>query len=391
MSLNVVSNFAANVAHRNLVNSDRAATSSLAKLASGKRVVSAKDDAASLAIGSRLNAEVQGLKQAQVNAGQAVSMLQIADGAMARIDDILVRMKTLALQASSGQLSDTERTILNTEYAQLLGEVGRITDDTEFNGTQLLKGGSGYQVSAGAVGTAIDVSDGFEKFSFAGTSSLLVNDDTVTISYVAATNQFTVAVTGGTAGSYTSSAIAGPPAAGEFLDVTFAEIGLTITLNSQFADANLTASTNTDFTVETIAGGDTLSLTFKVGTGTESQDDIIISVNATTTSALDSNLASSAINTSALAAVALTAVGNAIDTLASNRAGVGAAQNTLEFASANIATAVENAEAARSQLLDLDVAQEMSVFTSKQILVQTGIAMLAQANQLPQNLLRLFQ
>ena len=91
-----------------------------------QRVVSARDDAASLAIGSRLNSQVQALRQASVNAGQAVSMLQIADGAMAKVNDVLIRMKTLAVQAGSGQLSDTERGMLNTEYQLLVSEVSRI-------------------------------------------------------------------------------------------------------------------------------------------------------------------------------------------------------------------------------------------------------------------------
>ena len=85
------------------------------------------------------------------------------------------------------------------------------------------------------------------------------------------------------------------------------------------------------------------------------------------------------------------AFSNAIDNLQNSRATIGANQNRLEFASANIATAVENTEAARSQLLDLDIAMEMSNFVSKQILIQAGVAMLSQANQLPNNLLRLFQ
>ncbi|MDH3663606.1 MAG: flagellin, partial [Alphaproteobacteria bacterium] len=100
MPLNVVSNYAANVAHRNLQMNDTAASSSLAKLSIGRRIVSARDDAASLAIGQRLNAEVMGLKQAVVNSGQANSMLQIADGAMSTTSDILTRMKVLAIQSS---------------------------------------------------------------------------------------------------------------------------------------------------------------------------------------------------------------------------------------------------------------------------------------------------
>ena len=107
MALNIISNFAANVAQRNLARTDVAVSSSLAKLSSGTRVVSARDDAASLAVGSRLRAEVASLKQATVNVGQAVSMLQIADGALATSGDILVRMKALAVQSSSGQFSAT--------------------------------------------------------------------------------------------------------------------------------------------------------------------------------------------------------------------------------------------------------------------------------------------
>ena len=97
------------------------------------------------------------------------------------------------------------------------------------------------------------------------------------------------------------------------------------------------------------------------------------------------------ITTANLAETASTAVSLAIDTLNTSRSNVGAAQNRLTFAAQNLASAIENAEAARSTLLDLDVAREISTFTSKQVLLQTGIAMLAQANQLPQNLLRLFQ
>jgi flagellin len=84
-------------------------------------------------------------------------------------------------------------------------------------------------------------------------------------------------------------------------------------------------------------------------------------------------------------------VSAALDTLNTARAVVGAAQNRLEFASDNLATSIENTEAARSSLLDLDVAKEMTMFTSKQILVQSGVSMLAQANQMPQSLLKLFQ
>src|SRR3546814_3883875 len=140
MGMNLISNYAANVAHRNLTASDAQATSSPAKLSSGTRVVSAKDDAAAMAIGSRISSEVTGLKQAAVNAGQAASMMQIADGAMGKTSDILTRMKTLAVQAGSDQLGNTERAMLDTEYQALVSEIDRIAGSTTFNGMNLVAG-----------------------------------------------------------------------------------------------------------------------------------------------------------------------------------------------------------------------------------------------------------
>ena len=512
MALNVISNFAANVAHRNLVMSDAATTSSLTKLSSGQRVVSAKDDAASLAIGSRLRAEVVAMKTASVNAGQAGSMLQIADGAMATIADILVRMKELAVQASSGQFSSVERTILDSEFQALKNEVTRISDDTEFNGTQLIAGGATtslgtLNISAG--NNNLGVEDGFKTFKFDSDAA----DSPLEITFTAATDIMQVRnLDTGVVSSATidATAIAGQ-ANGATTDVRFEELGLTLTLSGSFVDTDLTttASTalaagssgtlvvaaggitidsidlksttgitdlgnNTDvtFKVETFTDGSASTITlvatgndfiatavdltgatatvtltragtdadgnsvtdtivlkfvigtgagggtsenqtvnlgnfynvafadqtgdatkttfkFKVGTGNQTYDSLSFDVNAASASAL--SISSNKIDTAANAETASTAISAAIDTLNQSRSDVGAAQNRLSFARANLASAIENAEAARSNLLDLDVAAEISVFTSRQVLLQTGIAMLAQANQLPQNLLRLFQ
>jgi flagellin len=274
MPLNVVSNYAANVAHRNLQATDIAASNSLAKLSIGKRVVSARDDAASMAIGSRMQSEVMGLKQAVINAGQANSMLQIADGAMSMLSDIVTRMRVLAMQADSQNLGDTERSFLDAEFQALKLEIDRIANDTEFNGTKLI---------------------------------------------------------------------------------------------------------NADIT-----------LTFKVGTGTvATEDDLTFSISGVT--AADLTVDGDDILNTTNTETALTNISTAIDTLNTARAEIGAAQNRLDYATANLQIAIENSEAARSTLLDLDLAAEMTNFTSKQVLMQSGVAMLAQANQLPQNLLRLLQ
>lgn len=143
MTLSILYNQGAATAHRQLDLTDKAATTSITRLSAGTRVVSARDDAASLAIGSRLNADVVAMRQAGVNAIQGTSLAQVADGATARIGDLLVRMKSLTIQAGSGQLTGTERAMLNTEFQLSKSEIDRIANDTQFNGADLLNN-AGY-------------------------------------------------------------------------------------------------------------------------------------------------------------------------------------------------------------------------------------------------------
>ena len=139
-----------------------------------------------------------------------------------------------------------------------------------------------------------------------------------------------------------------------------------------------------------LTGSNVSAFTYKVGTGNSSTADQI-TVSISSISAASLGLDTTNVLSSNDADIASAAITVAVDTINTARADVGAAQNRLDFAAVNIATTLENMEAARSNILDLDVAREMSRLTSKQILVQAGIAMLAQANQGPQALLRLFQ
>lgn len=389
MPLNVVSNHAANVAHRNLQMNDAAASNSLAKLSVGKRVVSARDDAASLAIGQRLNAEVMGLKQAVVNSGQANSMLQIADGAMSTTSDILTRMKVLAIQSSSGNLSTTEREFLDTEYQALVQEIDRVADDTDFAGTKLLDGSIEITAAANFATT-----NGVSAITAQGVELGTATEANYTVSFdadtAAGTATFTVAA--GTSGSYNGSI--NTEALGTDGNLTRATTlkldgvgtaagSFTIALNTAFA------ATTDASGAGTFGGSSSLDLTFKLGTGTETEDSLSFTLDAINTESL--GITGTTIDTEGTASAALEAINDAIDTLNEFRSDVGAAQNRLDFASANLNISVENAEAARSTLVDLDIAQEMTSFSSKQVLMQAGVAMLAQANQMPQNLLRLLQ
>ena len=153
----ISTNTAANTALRYLNANSEAQSTSLAKLSSGSRIQTASDDAAGLAIGTGLSADVAVLEQASVNAQHGEAVLQTADGALANISDILERMKSLAAQALSGAVGATERAYIDAEYQQLLEEIDDITTSTTFNGTTLLDGTSDFTTGTGVdfmVGTS---------------------------------------------------------------------------------------------------------------------------------------------------------------------------------------------------------------------------------------------
>jgi flagellin len=572
MSLNVVSNYAADVAQRYLQKSDHEASRSLAKLTAGTRVLNARDDAAAMAVGQRMRAQVASLKQASVNAGQAASMLQIADGTMGTVTDMLVRAKSLATQSASDNVSSAaERAMLDVEYQKLMSEITRVANLTKFNGQSLLNGtaqaatrsasltgasavqliksggaaanisattttttaqgsynvtvstatAQDYSVVIGTRNAGLNLTDGAGKtlaitttgaptaaagafkIHFAqigsstaftaqvkttggtliatseakdvGTGSKLTGAVAFT-SFVAATGQetawgnfasnFVVTLTGtnaatdvltngdsvnielkgqnnnttnftavlskvGTAFTATATS-AGAPAGNKFSftgttnKTALANMGFDLGtdnasngLEFTFTSAPTNGSVGSFVVTETAARTASTSFQYQLGDSNGVHDSISVAID----SVLLSNLAlynadgtsfswvgthSDAAGTTASTGSGLLATGNnllnrtnaskaidalerSIDDLSKYRANVGAQQNRMEFAAMNILATVENQEAARSNLMDLDVAAEMSFFTSRQILQQAGVSMLAQANQMPQNLLRLFR
>lgn len=447
MALSIISNYAANRALTNLNFTSTEASRSVAKLSSGTRVINAAEDAASLAIGSRLKAEVVSLNQAVVNAGQGSSMMQVADGALARAQDILNRMKGLAVQAGSANLGATERALLDVEYQNLLTEMDRLAMDTRFGSRQLLNNmnhnmqisNNGNQAatglfddlsqhagsSAGVINTTIrnfhnDAAskggDGSLNFAISGGSA---NDTHGAVVY-----QFTIQGTAENGADFTMSSgidkglIENPGGATVDLltgttlnfemiaaDANLSELsrekgGITVSLDENFDLTALNAapvalgaavlSANSVSDADQFeANSPVNTFDYKVGTGILPAEDVVrVQITGIRTENL--GLANTDIRTASRADAVNQALDFAIDTVVDVRSQVGAGSNRLEFASRNVRSTIENTEAARSTLMDLDVAQEVTTFTSKQILVQAGISTLAQANQLPQNLLQLF-
>ncbi len=140
MGLRINTNTASLNAQRNLMSTKLGLDRSLERLSSGFRINRAGDDAAGLAISENLRAQIRGLRQASRNAQDGVSLVQVAEGSLNEISSILIRLRELAVQAASDTIGPVERQFLNVEFDQLLSEIDRIADSTEFNGTQLLSG-----------------------------------------------------------------------------------------------------------------------------------------------------------------------------------------------------------------------------------------------------------
>lgn len=142
MGLRVNTNISSINAQRNLVNTTNRLQRSLERLSSGLRITRAADDAAGLAISEKFRAEVRSLAQAQRNANDGISLLQVAEGALNESSGILIRLRELAIQSANGTLGDSERTTLDNEFQDLLAEIDRIAAVTQFNGTQVLNDSS---------------------------------------------------------------------------------------------------------------------------------------------------------------------------------------------------------------------------------------------------------
>lgn len=156
MGLRVNNNISSINAQRNLVNTTDRLGKSLQRLSSGLRITRASDDAAGLAISENFRAEVRSLGQSQRNANDAISLLQIAEGALNETSGILIRMRELAIQASNGTLGSSERTTINTEFQDLASEITRIANVTQFNGRLLLNGNSSITFQIGTENTSSD-------------------------------------------------------------------------------------------------------------------------------------------------------------------------------------------------------------------------------------------
>ena len=425
MGMSVNTNVAALNSYRNLSVTNDQMSKSLERLSSGFRINRAADDAAGLAISEGLRSQIGGMKQAVRNTQDGISVVQTAEGALSTSTSILQRMRDLSVQASnSGSLNDSAKANIQKEVGQLKEELTRISTTTNFNGTKLLDGsysgvfqvgadsGQSITVAIGATGKGMDAAGlgvngvdvtGVGKYTAAsgGTAAGSVVVSTAAASGTAAILTFNKE---GAATSDTFSGASGSVAGYEKLTGTVSFGGKTFDLStvdySGVTSTGATAATESlaalnkaaskafglADTATPFAAATATTLTFTTPNDIAGYTD---AAGAISGSAADLAKATPVFSAGSGATQAIKDIDAALQTVSSLRADLGAKQNRFEHTINNLNVAVENTTASESRIRDTDMAQEMTNFTRTQILTQAGTAMLSQANQASQGILRL--
>jgi flagellin len=349
---------------------------SLEKLSSGYKINRAADDAAGIAIALKLNVKAAGIAKSVDSANQAIAMLQTAEGGIEQIANILVRLKELATQSASDNNS-SDRAALNGEKLKLEGEIDKIVNTTLYGATALLKGSS-----TGTFGTSLTVTNGFSSIDVSGASASSV---AYTLTVTSATSMSIASTVGS---SVTTQTVTTAAPTGLNTNTYSFNNGIRVTINANFGTA--TSSNN----LITVTAG-TSSFDFQLGTDNTADNRITVSMANFSVAVSGNPLAglggSTTIADKSSAQSYMTLVDTAIGLLNTERGAVGASQNQVEYHVANLNSMYENTKAAESTIKDADFAKEMADFTKFQIMNQSGVAMLAQANQLPQMILSLMK
>ena len=405
--LAIKNNLMAENAARHLAASYDALAKSVERLSSGLRINSAKDDAAGLAVRELLRADVAMLQQGSRNAADAISMVQTAEGAMAVINDILIRMKELAEQAATGSYSSTQRTIMNAEYTELSDEIDRIAKTTTFNEVELLNSSATIKIHMGTSDT-IDITAQKMLSSVLGIKvSMGAKESHINLIGVAEAGDIYIDAADITVGAASASWIGFQFSAGDGwtmrMDVSaYSATGMTLNqlvneLNSTWraavASGEYVAFANYDSDSQQyklkLQNPQAETATFDmcglsaIGILDDPTDFTQATAGAAGT-AMD-------LTTTSGAQSALDKLTSAINTKDSYRATLGSLMTRMEAAVSVLNIQAENLMAAESRVSDVDVATEMAAMTRNQVLSQAGIAMLAQANTMPQMALQLLR
>ncbi|MBR4669699.1 MAG: flagellin FliC3 [Butyrivibrio sp.] len=386
-------NISAMIANNALQKNDKLLSESLERLSSGLKIANAKDNPSGLAMSRRMNSQIEGLGVANDSSNDAISIVQVADGTLSEIHEILQRMNQLAIQASNGTLTESDRMTIQEEVTQLKDEIERMAQTTQFNGQNILDGSfdlKGYVTDeTGNTNPNFKVasySDNFEagKYEIRGIDVDFMNltgktgvDKKGLLCTTAAKQNIEIyrIDSEGNAEKYmTSNMIA---------DVNEDVLTLSESTGKKI-QIQMDEKYKGTLNVEIAAAG---AMTMQVGANEGQTLDIRIpKVSLTTLGIYNVDMA-----TEKGAREAIDSISNAINGLNSIRSRLGAYQNRLEHTVSSLDITVENMTAAYSRIMDVDMAEEMTVYSTQQVLSQAGTSMMAQANERPAQILQLLQ
>lgn len=395
MAMSIRNNIASLQAQNSLTKAQNDLGTSLQRLSTGYRINSSADDAAGLAISSKLEAQIGGLNQAARNGQDGISMIQTAEGALDEVQSNLQRMRDLSVQGSNAALSSSDRANLNQEMQSLFTNINNIATRTKFNGQALLNGSlstsqnnttstltTGATATGNAAVTNIDVSGAASGTTFTLTDQTGgVLRMSGTVNGQSLTQDVTLAAISGAGGKSVA---------------TFGTFGVSITFGGTAAEtaANLSAGV-TGLTVATATGSGTAA--FHVGANQNETENATFFDTQINSSNSDTNF--TALNTAlsnfngtqnvANSEALIPAIDNVISSITTGRAKLGAAQNSLQHTINNVKATATNLTASNSRIKDVDVASESAAMARSQIISQSAVSVLAQANQMPQLALKL--
>lgn len=371
-------NVSAMLSNNALANNDSLLAKSLERLSSGLKINHAKDNPAGLAMSKRMNAQIEGLSMAGQNASDGVSIIEIADGALTEVSDMLQRMNELAIKSANGTMTDGDREMIQAEMAQLKDEITRISETTEFNGQKLLNGEFDLKGYTDVLGVKVNsyTNDVTAKTYTIGALSVAKNT-------VNGEDVYTVDP---------ATFVAGPDFPKD-ATVSVKDTLLTIKGSNNFemtldlAEADFAAANPLDLSgmqVDVLGIG---AMRLQIG----ANEGQILAVNIPAMNLRNMGIENVDASTKAGADDAIERIDGAIKFVSSARGRLGAFQNRLESTVNSLDNTHENMTAAYSRIMDVDMAEEMTSYTTYQVLTQAGTSMLAQANERPSQVLQLLQ
>lgn len=357
----------------NLNKSQSSLSSAIERLSSGLRINSAKDDAAGQAIANRFTANIRGLTQASRNANDGISVAQTTEGALSEINNNLQRVRELTVQASNDTNSKSDLDSIQAEIKQRLEEIDRVSDQTQFNGVKVLAENKTLSIQVGANDNEVI------KINLSEINSESLKLDKLSVS--------------GTVAYKDAKDAGGDPIKLTGIDNDDLKAALSLTDADDAANATVSFKDGSYYVTVESSDDDTKNGTYAATVDEDGKVTIDASKQVTKPEGAENETNLQAVDeeNSTITTNPLDLIDKALATVDSMRSDLGAIQNRFDSAITNLGNTVNNLSSARSRIEDADYATEVSNMSRAQILQQAGTSVLAQANQVPQNVLSLLR